>query len=233
MYQFLPQQLAPQRTEAALNVIDMFGAVFFLWFNLSWADTTSSSLRVLISPNSDIVMNIIAHCGKERQKKSVSEEEIVFTDISSATCDLKFNPSGANFPKVAVGSTVECLVSNGVRVKCSPFKKEESIEVEKIKMKSPPVNKSAPAEKKKESPVLQDQIIVELLPISETVLNININCGKYHKREVVKENRVVFSDVPAGTCSLKFNPGGASFRNIEAGSALECSVTNGNRVRCK
>lgn len=211
----------------------MFAYIIFTLLNFARAEISSDDLSILISPESDKVLNIIVTCDSKRQKKAVSKGRVVFTDISAETCNLKFNPGGGSFRNVSVGSELECLVSDGMRVHCTPLKKNVQNKATEATKKKLKIEKKAPITRAKDSLVASDQLSIEISATSDVVLSINATCGNYRKKGMVKEGKVVFSDIPSETCNLKFNPGGGAMRNIAVGSALRCSIVNGNRVSCK
>jgi serine/threonine protein kinase len=75
-------------------------------------------------------------------------------------------------------------------------------------------------------------VTVSIASSSDKVLSINATCGSFRKKKSLSGGTVVFSNIPDGSCTLKFNPGGGVRRNVSVGSSIQCSVTNGNIVSC-
>ena len=110
---------------------------------------------------------------------------------------------------------------------------EDDVEPEMIATVAEPVIKRR-TKKVYKAPVKAKtgSLTVSIGSSSDKVLSINATCGSYRKKKSVSGNSVVFTNIPDGICTLKFNPGGGNRRNVAVGSSLQCSVTNGNVVSC-
>ena len=73
---------------------------------------------------------------------------------------------------------------------------------------------------------------VSIAPGSDKVTNIIATCnGKRHKKSVSGSSATI-TNLPAGTCNLKFNPSGGTYKNVSVPSSISCSIANGSRVKC-
>jgi hypothetical protein len=116
------------------------------------------------------------------------------------------------------------------------YPEEEEVDIAEIAVVQPvaPIRqKKEPLEKPKPK-ATHGSLTVKIASTSDRVTSVVLNCEGATDKQNTSSNSATFSSVPMGaTCTLKFNPGGATYKGQLAGKSLNCSITNGNSISCK